>query len=104
MGEIDKPLIEISKKLDNVQKLLAMIAAKGLETEQDKIELLDRLGFKPVEIANFLSKSPDNISVQLNRIRKKKDKAPNEKTALTNVTIDKQQQLDSINNLLTEKS
>ncbi len=74
MGEINKPLSEISKKLDNIQRLLALIAVKDLDTEQNKIELLDRLGFKPIEIAVFLGKSPDNISVQLNIIRKKKEK------------------------------
>lgn len=97
MGEIDKPLAEISKKLDNIQKLLAMLAVKDLETEQSKIELLDRLGFKPVEIANFLSKSPDNISVQLNLIRKKKQKAAKIVKPIEVAADNEQQQLPSDN-------
>jgi DNA-binding NarL/FixJ family response regulator len=65
-------LAEISGKLDKILKLLAIDAVKGLSTEQEKIELLDSLGFRPVEIAKFLNKSPENVSVQLNTIRKKK--------------------------------
>jgi len=67
-------LTEISGKLDKILKLLAIDAVKGLSTEQEKIELLDSLGFRPVEIAKFLNKSPENVSVQLNLIRKKKVK------------------------------
>ena len=67
-------LTEISGKLDKILKLLAIDAVKGYSTEQEKIELLDSLGFRPVEIAKFLNKSPENVSVQLNIIRKKKQK------------------------------
>ena len=67
-------LTEISGKLDKILKLLAIYAVKGLSTEQEKIELLDSLGFRPVEIAKFLNKSPDNVNKQLNIIRKKKEK------------------------------
>jgi len=73
MSETDL-LKDISEKLDNILKLLAINTVKAIETEQGKIDLLDQLGFRPVEIANFLSKSPDNINVQLNIIRKKKEK------------------------------
>ena len=73
MSQTDKLLNEISGKLDKMLKLLAVDAVKEIEKEQDKIELLDSVGFKPVEIARFLNKSPDNVSVQLNIIRKKKE-------------------------------
>ena len=73
MSQTDKLLNEISGKLDKMLKLLALDAVKVLEKEQDKIELLDSLGFKPVEIARFLNKSPENVSVQLGIIRKKKE-------------------------------
>jgi len=53
-----------------------MDAVKGYSTEQEKIELLDSLGFRPVEIAKFLNKSPENVNVQLSLIRKKKEKTP----------------------------
>lgn len=69
-------LTEISGKLDKILKLLALDTVKGLPTEQEKIELLDSLGFRPSEIAKFLNKSPVNVSVQLNIILRKKEKIP----------------------------
>lgn len=58
--------------MDKMLRLLALDAVKGITTEQEKIELLDSLGFRPIEIAGLLNKTPDNINVQLNIIRKKK--------------------------------
>ena len=72
MSQTNDLLNEISEKLDKILKLLSIDAVKGYSTEQEKIELLDSLGFRPIEIAKFLNKSPDNVSVQLNIIRKKK--------------------------------
>ena len=74
----EKSLEEISGKLDKILKLLAVNTVKGLEKDQEKIELLDQLGFRPVEIAVFLGKSPDNINVQLSLLRKKKGKSANQ--------------------------
>jgi hypothetical protein len=76
MSQTNDLLNEISGKLDKILKLLCIDAVKGYSTEQEKIELLDSLGFRPVEIAKFLNKSPENVSVQLGIIRKKKDKTP----------------------------
>jgi hypothetical protein len=76
MSQTNDLLNEISGKLDKILKLLAIDAVKGCSTEQEKIELLDSLGFRPVEIAKFLNKSPENVSVQLGIIRKKKEKTP----------------------------
>jgi hypothetical protein len=76
MSQTNELLDEISGTLDKILKLLAIDAVKGYSTEQEKIELLDSLGFRPVEIARFLNKSPENVSVQLNVIRKKKQKTP----------------------------
>jgi len=73
-------LAEISSKLDKVLKLLAIGAVKDFEKEQQKIELLDSIGFKPSEIAKFLNKSPENVSVVLGSIRKKKE--PKQKTTV----------------------
>ena len=73
MSQTDKLLTEISGKLDKMLKLLAVDAVKGIEKEQDKIELLDSLGFRTTEIAKLLNKSPENVSVQLGTIRKKKE-------------------------------
>jgi len=69
-------LVEISTKLEKVLKLLAIGAVKDFEKEQQKIELLDSIGFKPSEIARFLNKSPENVSVVLGAMRKKKEPKP----------------------------
>lgn len=73
MSQTEELLKEISGKLDKILRLLTIDIVKGVEKELDKIELLDSLGFRPVEIAKLLNKSQDNINVQLNKIRKKKE-------------------------------
>lgn len=69
----EKSLEEISDKLDKILKLLALDVVKGIEKDQAKIELLDSIGFRPVEIGKFLNKTTENISAQLSILRKKKD-------------------------------
>jgi hypothetical protein len=80
----DDLLIEISGKLDKITKLLAAGAIKEYGTEQEKIELLDSMGFKSSEIARLLNKSIQNVCVQLNIISKKKEKI--EKTVVKSET------------------
>ena len=75
MSQTDKLLAEISGKMDKLLRLSALEAVKGIPAEQGKIELLNSLGFRPAEIAELLNKTPDNVSVQLNVIRKKKEKS-----------------------------
>jgi DNA-directed RNA polymerase specialized sigma24 family protein len=72
MSQTDKMLTEISEKMDKILRLLAVNVVKGMTVEQEKIELLDSLGFRPIEIANMLNKTSDNVRVQLSYIRKKK--------------------------------
>jgi hypothetical protein len=67
-------LLEISSKLDKVLKLLALDAVKGLEKEQEKIELLDSAGFSSSEIGKALNKSTANVCVVLKAIKEKNDK------------------------------
>jgi hypothetical protein len=73
MSQTEELLKEISGKLDKILRLLTIDIVKGIDKEQDKIELLDSLGFRPIEIAKLLNKSQDNINVQLSIIRKKKE-------------------------------
>lgn len=73
MSEADRLLTEISGKLDKMLRLLAIDTVKGLDKEQDKIGLLDDLGFRPSEIARLLNKSIQNVSVQLRIIREKRE-------------------------------
>jgi DNA-directed RNA polymerase specialized sigma24 family protein len=68
-------LAEISGKLDKVLRLLALDVVKGYEKEGDKIELLDSLGFRPIEIATFLNKTQDNVNRRLSELRKKSKQA-----------------------------
>ncbi|MCW4004570.1 MAG: hypothetical protein NWE95_11735 [Candidatus Bathyarchaeota archaeon] len=75
MTATDSVLEEISGKLDKIAKLLAASTIKDYGTEQEKIELLDSMGFTSTEIAKLLNKSIQNVCVQLNLISKKKEKA-----------------------------
>jgi len=72
-SQTDELLNEISGKLDKILRLITIDVTKGIQKVQDKIELLDSLGFRPYEIARFLNKSQDNINVQLGNIRKKRE-------------------------------
>lgn len=89
----DDLLREISGKLDKMIKLLAANTVREHGTEQEKIELLDSMGFKSTEIAKLLNKSIQNVDVQLRIISKKKEKTEKtpaktqmEKTTVQNVT------------------
>jgi hypothetical protein len=73
MSQTNDLLLGISEKLDKVLRLLALNLVKEYEKELDKIELLDSIGFRPIEIAKFLNKSQDNVNNRLNEIRKKKE-------------------------------
>jgi DNA-directed RNA polymerase specialized sigma24 family protein len=74
MSQTNDILLEISARLDKVLRLLALDVLKGYEKEQEKIALLDSLGFRPVEIAKLLNKSQENVNVVLGSIRKKTEK------------------------------
>jgi DNA-directed RNA polymerase specialized sigma24 family protein len=75
MSQQNELLAEISEKLDKVLRLLALDVVKGYEKEMEKIDLLDSIGFRPIEIAKFLNKSQDNVNNRLNEIRKKRELA-----------------------------
>jgi len=68
----EKQFVVIVDKLDKILKLMARREVGGMPKEQDKIEALDSLDFKPGEIAKMLGKSPENVSVVLGNIRKKR--------------------------------
>jgi len=58
-------------KLDKITRLLAVQTVKGMENEQDKVELLDSMGFRPFEIDKLLNKSSGYASAALSNIKKK---------------------------------
>lgn len=68
----EKQFAILIDKLDKLSRVLVIPAVKDIGKEQDKIELLDSLGFKPSEIGKLLGKSPANVSVVLGNLRKKK--------------------------------
>ena len=69
---------EIVKKLDTLIRLQALLLVRGEPTEQAKVALLDQLGFRPVEIAKMLNKTPENVGMVLLRLKKGKKAAPRE--------------------------
>jgi len=73
MSQTNNLLKDISDKLDKIMRLLALETVKGIEKEKDKIELLDSLGFRPVEIAKLLNKNLNVITAHLSAIRKRKE-------------------------------
>ena len=79
----DKQYQEVIGRLEKITKLLSIIALKDREKEQDKIELLDMMGFRPIEIARLLHKSPQNISTGLGNLRKKKGTSSEQTAAET---------------------
>ncbi|MBU0529148.1 hypothetical protein KKF86_05250 [bacterium] len=61
----------LESKLDIIFKLLAYQSIEGREFREQVI-FLNNLGLQPKEIAELTGKTPNNISVTLNSIRKSK--------------------------------
>ena len=68
----EKQFNVVIDRLDKILRLQAIEVVKGLAKEQDKIELLDSLGFKSSEIDRLLGKSVGYSSVVLYQLKKKK--------------------------------
>ncbi|MHC4663423.1 MAG: hypothetical protein ACYS8W_17320 [Planctomycetota bacterium] len=62
---------EILHELKLIKKLLAIQAVKG-KTYREKVLILNSLGFGPKEIAEFLGKTPNAISLVLHEAKKTK--------------------------------
>lgn len=60
-----------AKSLARIANLLGLIAVKG-EDESEKARTLDAAGFETAEIAALLGKTPNNISVLLYKLRKRR--------------------------------
>jgi hypothetical protein len=65
-------LNRIAGNLGRISNLLAILAVKGYEDDDDRIRILDSAGFTPVEIGSLLGKRPNTISVALYRARKRR--------------------------------
>ena len=78
----DRQFSSIVDRLDKILRLLTIEAVKDKVKEQDKIDLLDSLGFKAGEIDRLLGKSPGYSSVVISQLRKKKQpKSPSDNQA-----------------------
>lgn len=71
----EKQFSILVEKMDKLSRIIVVQVIKDLSREQDKIELLDSVGFKSGEIGKMLGKSPANVSTVLGNIRKKKEPA-----------------------------
>lgn len=67
----DKQFATLVKKLDAMSRLLAVNVVSGKKFIE-QVSILSSAGFMPKEIADMLEKTPHNVSVQLDRIRKRK--------------------------------
>ncbi|MBM4034489.1 MAG: hypothetical protein FJ291_22315 [Planctomycetes bacterium] len=63
---------EILAELRRITRLLVVLAIKGTEQQQARIEILDAAGFSPKDIADFLSTTRNTVNVALVRLRKRK--------------------------------
>jgi hypothetical protein len=68
----ERQFTAVVDRLDKILRLLAIEAVKGKEKEQDKIDLLDSLGFKAGEIDRLLGKNPGYSSVVIAQLKRKK--------------------------------
>lgn len=62
---------EICDRLDTVIKLMVS-SIIGNKDYEEQVWILSEAGFQPKEIAEFLSRTPNAISVKLSELRKKR--------------------------------
>jgi hypothetical protein len=65
----DQQFKVIQNRLDNIIKVLALLALKDVKQEKEKIRLLDSIDFKPIEIARALNKKPKTVRGELSRMK-----------------------------------
>ena len=62
---------EILQELQRISKLLALTIIRELKLQQEKVELLSSVGFRPKEIANITGIEANQVSAVLSNIKKK---------------------------------
>lgn len=63
----------ITKKMDSLAKLLAQNVIKD-KTVNEQVDTLRKAGFRPIEIADLLGKTPNQINVTISLLEKAKKK------------------------------
>jgi IS30 family transposase len=69
MDQSELMLAELQKAV----KLLSIIAV-GSRKQREQIGILSKAGFQPTEIAKLIGTSPNTVRVELNTLKKKKNK------------------------------
>lgn len=67
----EKQFEAVRSRLDAIIRLQALTATQG-KTLKEQVSLLSNCGFQPKEIADYLNKTPNHISVILHELRKGK--------------------------------
>ena len=62
---------QILQELKRINRLLALTLIKDQTNQTEQIEMLDRYGFQPKDIADLLRIKPNIVSATLSYIRKK---------------------------------
>ena len=65
---------DIIAELQKISRLMAVTALRDLN-QRERIELLGTAGFQPKEIADLLNTTPNTVSVELSKIRRRKASA-----------------------------
>jgi len=60
----------LDRKIDVIIRLLAQNLVRDMKTQKEKILLLSSIGYKPIEIANFLGTTNNTVSVALTKAKK----------------------------------
>jgi DNA-binding CsgD family transcriptional regulator len=62
---------EILQELQRISKLLSLTVTRELKQQQEKVELLFSVGFRPIEIANITGIGARQVSAVLSNLKKK---------------------------------
>ena len=70
-NSIDEQILE---ELRRMNRLLAVTSLRDL-SKRERIELLANVGFPPREIADLIGTTPNTVSVELSKLRRRKNTA-----------------------------
>ncbi len=76
------PKVESTSGMEKTLRLLALIALDG-KKQKEQIQLLDKAGFGPSDIADMLGSTPKAISVRLAELRRARRNSGNIKSGAT---------------------
>lgn len=62
---------QILQELKKMNRLLAVTSLRDL-SNRDRIDLLSNVGFAPKEIADLIGTTPNTVSVELSKLRRRK--------------------------------